>query len=133
MAETPAANRIRTRAMHRALARLRDAHRGEYERLMAEELVKAKAEAARHVATVTVEHPDAAPPVKPAGSPGRKFETLPPVPPRLQPGPRLEPVLRDAVAACPYCHQHHKRGHECPSCRHKPAGAPPIGPYARTG
>lgn len=132
MAESPATNRIRTRAMHRALAKLRDNHRPEYEQLLEEELEKAYAEAREHIARVRREHPGEQPPPRKSDLGGPHPHEQMPVPPRLLPGTRSEPKLRDDVAKCPYCQKFHDRGHECPSCRHRPPGAAPVNPYGRT-
>lgn len=131
MAENAATNRIRTRAMNRALAKLRDRHRPEYEDLLKIELEKAYAEAKAHTAQVRQEHPGEKPPPRKSdrGGPHPKPQLL--IPPRLMPGTRSTPVLRDDVARCPYCQKFHDRGHECSACRSKPMGAPPRDPYAR--
>lgn len=132
MPESPYLNRVRTRAMHRTLAFLRDKYRAEYEARLAIEIVRAKTEADTHTAKVKREHSGEGPPKKPAGSPGAPFRHLPPIPPRLLPGTRSEPVLRDDVARCPYCARFHARGHACAACGYKPAGVP-TPPQARTG
>jgi hypothetical protein len=125
---SPAENTLRNRARHRAVATLVSRHRNEYDDLYDAALQEVRDEAERDLARVIREHPDARPPVKPAGVSGPKFRTMQPVPPRLQPGPlksgTAERPLRDDVARCPYCQRFHDRGHECSSCRHRPPGAP---------
>lgn len=129
---SPALNRIRTRAMHRASAKLRDLHRDEYETLFAAEMQTATAEAAEHTAKSHIEHPGEGPRQRPSGS-GPRFQPQPPIPPSLIPGvrPTGEPRVREDVARCPYCARYHDRGHECASCRSRPPSAPPRDPYAR--
>jgi len=135
MPSTPWLNRVRTRAQHRATAKLRELYRDEYDTLFAAEMERAKAEATGHIATARVEHPGHRPAVKPAGAPGPRPGPLAPLPPALMPGPSPTgaPRLREDVARCPYCARYHDRGHTCGACGHRPPAAPPRRPYTSTG
>lgn len=119
--------RVYVRAMNRSLARLRDAHRDEYERYLEEELRNAREEADHHIAQSVVEHPGEQ--VPPQAGPGGRVTAKSPVPPTIKPGPKKvqdNPVVtslgreiavpREDVARCPYCVRYHDRGHECSSC-----------------
>lgn len=94
---------VNTRAVNRALARLRDRHRTEYEAILAEELKAARTEAATIAATTP-----------PSPDPHQGVA-------RLLPGPRpaTQTVLdriREDVGACPTCIASHDTGHTCPTC-----------------
>lgn len=93
----------RTRAMNRALYRLRDLHPAEFRRLYDQELAAARTEIealARAAAPTGDPHPQ---------------------PVRLMPGRRTatETVadrIRTDVGACPLCIGSHDTGHTCPAC-----------------
>lgn len=95
---------IRNRATMRALRALADQHRDEYERLLAEETVKAAAE---HEALTAA-----------AAARGNADAEVA----RIKPGPKSQDrgetstLDRLDVARCPSCHQHHDAGHLCPTC-----------------
>jgi hypothetical protein len=105
---------VRNRARHRAVAALVELHRDEFERLYANEMDVAVAEAARireHVAPTPV-----------ATSSAKPREVLAT---RLRPGPRPAGLpftdrIRDDVGACPRCAVHHDTGHRCPVCGAEP-------------
>lgn len=112
---------LRSRAVNRAMARLRDLHRDEYERLLAEELDAARAEAAKHAETAP--KPD-------------DEHCAPPVP-LLRPGPaaigETGPRLREDVGTCPLCVNRHDRGHVCPACGARPQLLGRVVPPPRRG
>lgn len=99
----PKASRIiRTRARGRAMYRLLEAHRTEFEQLLEEETVKAQAEH-EEVTAVAAERgqPDAAVARLKSG-PKRKTQT--------------SATERLDVARCPKCHQFHDAGHQVVAC-----------------
>lgn len=144
MPRTAGEVRIHGRAMNRALARLRDTHRDEYQRYYDEEAELARVEAAEHLARVAPAHRHPIAQQKPAakipGAPGPAPSQIPiPIPPALHSGPRragevAADRIREDVALCPWCQRYHDRGHECTTCRSRPVGAPSAtrSPYART-
>jgi len=99
-----AAKVIRNRATMRTYRALAQRHRDEYDRLLADELEKARAE---HAAVQAA-----------AAARGNDDADIA----RLKPGPlsqdlgETSTLERLDVARCPSCHQHHDRGHACPTC-----------------
>lgn len=92
----------RTRATNRALYRLRDLHRPEFEQLLADEWRKATDEAQRLAAAAKDTDPHRATP-------------------RLMPGPRpaeqtVADRIREDVGTCELCIDRHDEGHICPAC-----------------